>query len=157
MTANPFAVNEGPQPEAPQATQQAAPQTEAQTVTPDAENSVPKPKNPGGKGKTVADGTRKKPNRPVTPEEVEYILKNYAHKETSEIAKELGLTRMQVYGKVREARKKLLEKAEKETDPAKKQKILDWIETHLPSKKDSFGGGRKKGSVVDEVLSSLGL
>ena len=110
-------------------------------------------KAPGGKGTSVKDGTRKAPNRQKTADDVKQILESYASKQTSEIANELGLTRMQVYKTVLDARKKLQQKADETDDPATKQKILEYIETHLPSKRNEFGG--RKGSTLDSVLDDL--
>ena len=151
---NPFATAQTqtqPQPEAPQteAPQTEAPQTEA-----------PAAKAAGGKGKTVKDGTRKKPNRPVTPDDIKFIIDNYATMQTAEIAAQLGLTRMQVYQNMRKVREKLLAQAAEieATDPQKAAKIKAFVEEKLPSKKDQFGGGARKGqSAVDQALKDLGI
>lgn len=132
-------------------------ETPTENVAPEdapAEDSVEAPKKaPGGKGTSVKDGTRKAPNRQKTADDVKQILDAYAGKSTSEIASDLGLTRMQVYKTVLDARKKLQQKADEAEDPATKQKILDYIESHLPSKRNEFGG--KKGSTLDAVLDDL--
>lgn len=98
---------------------------------------------------------RKETNRRKTQEEVKFILENYATRSPSDIGKELGLTRQQVYRTVRDARKAYLDKAE--TLPADKaEAVKAWVEKHLPAKTEEFGkGGGKRGSMVENMFDDI--
>ena len=93
-------------------------------------------------------------NRRKTPEEVKFIISNFKDMRTSEIANKLGLTPQQVARTVIDARKEWMEKAE-QMGPEKAEMVRNWIETNLPSKKEDFGKGGKRGTMVDDMFNEF--
>ena len=144
--SNPFSATQAPQ--APQAPQAAPAAPKAAPVAP-REDDAKKPT------------ARKKPNRQMTNDERKYVIENYASKNTSIIAEELGLTRQQVYRTVHESRNKLNERlAELETQPKSPEvdeaikKVQEFLDK-LPSKPFGAGQGGKRRSSIDTVLDDL--
>lgn len=154
MTANPFnktatAPAAPVPPTAPTAAPNAAPTAPTAAPTPEA---APTGKRP-----------RKTPNRQMSIDERKFVVENYSKMDTNEIARQLNLTRQQVYRTVYESRKTLQERLknlneaadfpEKAQQIEKIQKILDL----LPSK--PFGGGGNAGghrkSAVETAVDAL--
>ena len=102
---------------------------------------------------------RKKPNRQMTLDERKYVIENYHCRSTSDMARELGLTRQQVYRTVHEARGKIKDRIEAATaggNPAMATKLQAYMAEKLPEKPFGGGaGGASKGSSVDTVLDDL--
>ena len=110
-------------------------------------------KQRGGKGTSIAAGTRKKNSPPKTTEDVKFIIDNYASMATREIAEVRGLTEQQVNRTVYDTRKFIATAIESETDPAEAEKKQAWLDAKFPSKADNFG--RKRGSTIATVLNDL--
>jgi hypothetical protein len=110
-------------------------------------------KKRGGAGTSIAAGTRKKNSPPKTQEDVLYIIDHYATMSTKEIAVARNLTDQQVNRTVYDTRKHVQDSIKEETDTAIIEKKQLWLDTKFPSKADNFG--RKKGSLVDNVLEDL--
>lgn len=161
-TMNPFA-NSMAAPKAPTAPVAATAAPAAPTAAPAAPTAMPTATAEGAPKEPKQRKTRKTPNRQMTNEERKYVLNNYEHKSTNDIAQELGLTRQQVYRTVHESRKNLqarlealqaeAQSAERDSNIAKVQAMLN----KLPAK--PFGGGNtvggKKRQSVDSVLDEL--
>jgi len=119
------------------------------------------PVAPGGvaDAAAVVKKDRKKPNRQMSVEERRYVLENYATKNTSEMAVEMGLTRQQVYGTVRKGRESILAKiaaANTAGDVATATKLQLFLDTKLPEKPFGGGGsGATRGSSIDSAVDSL--
>jgi len=61
---------------------------------------------------------------------------------------------------MRKVREKMLAEAdalEEQGNAEKAAQIRAFVEEKLPSKKDQFGGGQKRGSVIDDALKDLGI
>lgn len=135
----------------------------APTAAPVAPTAMPTATTEGAPKEPKPRKTRKTPNRQMTNDERKYVLNNYEHKSTNDIAQELGLTRQQVYRTVHESRKNLQarleafqaepQSAERDSNIAKIQAMLN----KLPAK--PFGGGNivggKRRQSVDSVLDEL--
>lgn len=111
------------------------------------------------------DGTEKKtrkrakrdPNKPIrrkTPEEIKYILVNYAKMDVADIATKLGIDKTGVYSVVNNARNSWLKRAEA-SEPEKAEKIKEWVETNLPKKERGFRAGEKRGSILDDCFEEF--
>ena len=115
----------------------------------------------------VTDETGKKTRRRLkeknakrrTPEQKEYIIKNYKDKTAEELMKDPfleGLTRAQIVNSVKEARNDLLEQA-KNMDVDKAEKVRAWVEENLP--KRSAPRGAKKSHqnelMINDIISNI--
>ena len=170
--ANPFAANRAPQAtQAPAAS--AAPVAAAPVAPGTAPMEAPEVTAPGmppqgvPTAAPVADNKprkpRKTPNRQMTDDERKYVLQNYSLKSTGDIARDLGLTRQQVYRTVHESRKALLKRkealeaqaqsAERDAMIEKVNKLLDTLPAKPFGGGNTVGGKRKNG--IDTVLDSL--
>lgn len=159
MSVNPFSTTAPAAPATPAAP--AAPVAPITSATPGVASVTPNDVAPVTADTVKKD--RKKPNRQMTAEERKYVIQNYATKNTSELAVELGLTRQQVYGTVRKSREVILARIATATaagDTATATKLQTFVETNLPEK--PFGGGAGTGtrgssidSAVDDLLAGL--
>ncbi len=165
MSQNPFATT-APAAEPVQHVTPAAPQ--AAPVSPAAPQAAPAapqaaPVSPAaavvGDMATDSKKPRKKPNRQMTLEERKFVIENYSTRSTSDMARELGLTRQQVYRTVHEARGKIKERIESATQSNNTElanKLQSYMQERLPEKPFGGGaGGASKGSSVDTVLDDL--
>lgn len=113
------------------------------------------------KKREASGAERKSPNRPMTKDDILYVIQNVKTMSYKEMADARGLTKHQVNRALMEAKKTLLEKAG--DDAAKKAKVEAYIKEHLSRPEDTLpgGGGRKsevKGAiqgVVDDIIGSL--
>lgn len=164
MSQNPFATTAPAAEETPAAP--AAPQAAptAPAAAPQAAPAAPQAAPAAPQAAPAVDPAtgkkpRKKPNRQMTLDERKFVIENYSTRSTSDMARELGLTRQQVYRTVHEARGKIKERIEAATQANNTElanKLQAYMQEKLPEKPFGGGaGGASKGSSVDTVLDDL--
>lgn len=144
--SNPFSTASAAAPEAPAAV--VDPVVAAAASTADA------PK------KTKTGKDRKERNRTITESDKKHILASYATTATGDIAKELGLTRAQVYNTVRNTRKELQKHLDNPEVSAEAKARIQQALDKLPAKEFSGGaasGAGRKNASLDDILSSFGI
>jgi len=160
MSSNPFAVASNAAPAAPAATIVPVETTEEDSL--DAANeSIEAAAGVTGekKARKKSDKPRKERNRTINDEDKRHVLSHYCTAATGDIAKELGLTRAQVYNVVRNTRTELEKQLE---NPAVTPEVKSRIElalSKLPRKEFNGGasGGSRKSQSVDDILAAFGI
>lgn len=106
---------------------------------------------------TKSGKPRKKPNRPMTEEDIQFVLQNVKNMSYAEIAEARGITKFQVNRVLQTVKKQLREAAG--DDPVKKQKVEEYIKEHLSRPEDTRpgkGGGRRTSKVQKSIDSLVG-
>lgn len=163
MSTNPFAVASSTAPAAPAAPTAApvAPAAPAAPVIePDDDEILESEEGDTGVKLTKTGKPRKPRNRTITSADKNHILTHYCSEATGDIAKQLGLTRAQVYNVVRNSRKQLEEQLENPELPNEMKHRIQVALSKLPKKESTFGGGAagtRKQTSIDDILAGLGV
>jgi beta-N-acetylglucosaminidase len=96
---------------------------------------------------------RKKPNKPMTPEDTKFIIDNVKNMSYTEIAEARGITKHQVNRVLMQVKKQLREAAgdNKEALTA----VENHIKEHLSRPEDSLPGGGARASVVKNSIDDI--
>lgn len=154
--SNPFAVASAAAPAAP-----AAPAATTEEVVEAASNESVEEVAASGEKKTrkKSDKPRKERNRTITDDDKKHVLAHYCSAATGDIAKQLGLTRAQVYNVVRNTRTELEKQLENPAIPAETKARIELALSKLPRKEFNGGasGGSRKSQTVDDILAAFGI
>jgi len=99
-------------------------------------------------------GDRKKPNRPMTPEDANFVVANVKNMSYTEIANARGITKHQVNRVLMQVKKQLREAAG--DDPAALAAVDNHIKEHLSRPEDTLpGAGGGRASVVKASIDDI--